>query len=297
MRKLKLIVLMLSFQLSIYSQSYIPLPNTNAIWTISTLAQGATKGLYKYGMYGDTIINNVTYKKIYENFDYNFNISNSIYRGAIREFAKKVYKVNPWTNTEGLLYDFNLNVGDTARSITPYGNIYKQKVIGINYITYNGVIHKKWLFQTGEYWLEGIGSSFSLLYTLLVPNDFCQSLICLSVDGIIQYENTNPECTTPLPYDCEGVLNPVPVNEHSIETNKNIIFPNPFSNSAVLKTSIELNDATLKVFDILGQEVLVKNHLNGNEININKGCLNNGNYYYHITQNGNLISKGKFIIE
>ncbi|MBK6983925.1 MAG: T9SS type A sorting domain-containing protein [Bacteroidetes bacterium] len=98
-----------------------------------------------------------------------------------------------------------------------------------------------------------------------------------------------------LSYNCDGGF--VGINELLIDNSRSIIFPNPFSNSAILKTTIELNDATLKVFDILGQEVLILGHLNGQEIKIIKDNLNRGNYYYHLTQNGNLVSKGKFIVE
>ena len=92
-------------------------------------------------------------------------------------------------------------------------------------------------------------------------------------------------------------MSTVSVSEINSKNYNVLLFQNPFSNSAILKTTIELNDATLKVFDILGQEVLTNTHLNGQEIKIIKGNLNSGNYYYHLTQNGSLISNGKFIVE
>jgi hypothetical protein len=298
MKKLIVIILLGILQISLNAQPYIPMPTTKAVWTISRVNQGAIRNIDKYGMYGDTIIKIVTYKKIYYNSDFNFNIasSNTFYSGAIREYAKKVYRIRPGTSTEGLLYDFNITIGDTARIINYYGNLIKQKVSGFNFIVFNGIVHRKWIFQSGEYWLEGIGSSYGLLHSFYNAFDLCEDLVCLSIDGTVQYHNTTPVCfNAETIYDCDGGF--VSINELSVENTKSIIFPNPFSNSAILKTTIELNEATLKVYDILGQEVLILCHLNGQEIKIIKGNLNSGNYYYHLTQNGSLISNGKFIVE
>lgn len=304
MNKLKHIALLVLFQFSIKAQTYYPLPNTKAIWTIFHYGQFGIE-IQKFGMEGDTIINNLTYKKIYQDYAPSFNLNNAYYRGAIRETNKKIFMITYFNNFETILYDFNLNVGDTAKTITFYGVQHKFKVDSIDYVIINGQSHKRWKFNasglhSNEYWIEGIGSSFGLLYPLFNATDNCYTLLCTSQDSSIIYQYSipaNPDCYWPITYDCDGVLNPLSVYEYSIENNKSIIFPNPFSNSAILKTNIELNNATLKIYDILGQEVLVYNYLNGNEIKISKGNLNNGNYYYHITQSGNLISKGKFIIE
>ena len=296
MKKLNVIILLGILQISLNAQPYIPMPTTKAVWTISTVSFGVPTAPYKYGMYGDTIINNRTYKKIYQNFDNNFDITNSVYRGAIREFGKKVYKVNPGTTTEGILYDFTLAIGDTARSIDYYGNINKKKVTGYNFIVYNGIMHRKWIFQsTGEFWLEGIGSSFGLFDGFVTPTDVCRSLVCLSIDATVQYQNASPACSTPIAYNCDGGF--VGINELLIDNSRSIIFPNPISSSAILQTNIELNDGTLKVYDVLGQEVLTNTHLNGQEIKINRENLSSGNYYYKLTQKNVLISTGKLIIE
>ena len=92
-------------------------------------------------------------------------------------------------------------------------------------------------------------------------------------------------------------MSTVSVSEINSKNYNVLLFPNPFSNSAILKTTIKLNDATLKVFDILGQEVLILGHLNGQEIKINRENLSSGNYYYKLTQKNVLISTGKLIIE
>jgi hypothetical protein len=306
MKKLNLIILLGVLQLNVSSQNYFSLPNTKAIWTVFHYSQFGTN-IQKFGMFGDTIINSLSYKKIYEDWAPTFNINNASYRGAIREINKKIFIVHFTNNSETLLYDFNLNVGDTAKIITYTGWQYAYKVASVDSINLNGLYHKRWKFNQynpsfhyEEYWIEGIGSSFGLLSPLWSGSDNCFNLLCASQDSSLIYQYlipANPDCYWPIAYDCEGVLNPASVHELTFENTKSIIFPNPFSSSAILKTSIELNNATLKVYDILGQEVLTNTHLNGQEIKIIKGNLNSGNYYYHLTQNGSLISNGKFIVE
>ena len=156
-------------------------------------------------------------------------------------------------------------------------------------------MHRKWILQGGEYWLEGIGSSYGLFNSLFQGFDTCFDLVCLSVNGTVQYQNASPACSTPIAYNCDGGF--VGINELLIDNSRSIIFPNPISSSAILQTNIELNDGTLKVYDVLGQEVLTNTHLNGQEIKINRENLSSGNYYYKLTQKDVLISTGKLIIE
>lgn len=306
MKKLKLIILFLVIKLCVNAQTYFPLPDSNAVWTVFHYGQTGTD-IQKFGMYGDTIINSLSYKKIYEDWAPIFNINNASYRGAIREINKKIFIVHFTNNSETLLYDFNLNVGDTAKVITYSGWQYAYKVASVDSINLNGQYHKRWKFNQynptfhyEEYWIEGIGSSFGLLSPLWSGSDNCFTLLCASQDSTLIYQYSipnNPDCYWPITYDCEGVLNPVGITEINPKEDRVVLFPNPFTNSAILKISTELNNATLKIYDVLGQEVLTNSHLNGQEIKINRGNLSSGNYYYKLIQKNVLISTGKLIIE
>jgi hypothetical protein len=76
------------------------------------------------------------------------------------------------------------------------------------------------------------------------------------------------------------------------------LYPNPFSTTAVLKLSpeTELTNAVLSVYDISGRLVSSVNNITSNDIIINRGNLKNGLYYYTLSDNGTIITKGKFII-
>ncbi len=294
MKHISLIIILLILNFTISAQTYYALPDSNVVWTNSGLAQGSMKYNYKFGLVGDTTINNVIYRKLYADYNnFNFNLSGAYVAAVIRQQNKIVYRY--YGGTDEILYDFNLVVGDTAKSVSNMG-YNKKKVLSVDSIQINGQFRKRWNFQD-EYWIEGIGSSIDLLNPLWYGFDLCRSLLCMSHDSIIVYQNQNPECLTPLPYDCDGVLNPVSVSEISTAGNQTLLFPNPFSNSAVLKTNEYLQDATLTIYDILGQEVFTQTNINAQEIKINRGNLAAGNYYYKLTQKNALISTGKLIIE
>lgn len=106
---------------------YVPIPD-NAVWSVNTS---------KFKTFGDTIINNNNYLKVYwqkENSPFEFDINKALYFCALRNDTanKRVYGVykdsaeviyvnkNGTTThsyssdtTEFLLYDFSLEVGDT----------------------------------------------------------------------------------------------------------------------------------------------------------------------------------------
>ncbi len=73
-------------------------------------------------------------------------------------------------------------------------------------------------------------------------------------------------------------------------------FPNPSTNQITFDcSSVELNSTTfLQVFNTNGQKVYHQN-INSNKITIDKTNFNNGTYFYLISTNQNIISKGTFI--
>jgi hypothetical protein len=304
MKHLKLTIIITLLYLSVSAQIYFPLPDSNAIWTTLHYTPFGS-AVKKNGIFGDTVFNGITYKKVYESYDYNFNLATAYFKGAIRESNKKVYLMNTSDNTESVLYDFTLNIGDTAKVKHVNGFQFSLKVSAIDYISIYGQNHKRWKFNsaglhTEEYWIEGIGSSFGLMIPLFTGSDACFNLLCASQNNNLIYEYAvpaNPVCYVAIPYDCDGVSGQVSVSELSSKNNTSVVFPNPFSNSAILKTNMQLHHAILKIYDLLEREAFTQINLNGTEVKINKENLSAGNYYYKLIQNDALISTGKLVIE
>lgn len=71
------------------------------------------------------------------------------------------------------------------------------------------------------------------------------------------------------------------------------LFPNP-TNSIFTLALNSSNDATIKVFDVMGNLILEKNVAKKNEIQINVADLSSGIYFVELLQNNTLI-RGKFI--
>jgi len=62
------------------------------------------------------------------------------------------------------------------------------------------------------------------------------------------------------------------------------VIANPFSSETVIETSQELNNATLKVFNAIGQKVKEMNHLTGQTINLSMTNLASGVYFIQIIE-------------
>ncbi len=158
-------------------QAYYPLPETNTYWQYTYVDLPwycpCFGYCYKsqYEISGDTIITNNTYHKlvlsrIYFDENCNENYSYIGYQGAFRNQAeeKKAWFVPQGEEEEVLLYDFNLQLGDTlpVSYINPYGMNYS--VVEIDSVEVGNSFRKKYLLGDENYpfeWpyelIEGIG--------------------------------------------------------------------------------------------------------------------------------------------
>lgn len=83
-------------------------------------------------------------------------------------------------------------------------------------------------------------------------------------------------------------------------SNRVWIYPNPFSNSALISFSglARSGDYTFALYDILGQKVRRIENINTQQIEIKRGNLPNGLYIYKVTgKTNNIIGAGKLVIE
>ena len=139
--------------------NYIPFLVEGKSWVVTYVQDNTNSYKRTYTIKGDTIINNMKYKKLFEE-------DRGIYLYALREEGEKVYSIwryNP-KEEESLWYDFGVNEGDmieTERSrlyITGTDHIFingiKSKRIHI-YATYSED-HEK--YNGNGVWVEGIGS-------------------------------------------------------------------------------------------------------------------------------------------
>src|SRR6185295_11959338 len=198
-------LLVISFQ-NCLAQSYHPFPNSNAKWSEENYLYGAQPGgfsttLYHgwlYALGDDTLIDSLHYTLVGYQATYSYQFVNSdleyasnstinppgMIFGAIREDStKKIWfkklPANPSfsyscfaasslpVDTEVLLYDFNLQVGDTLPWGPNFMNVVWKTVIAIDSIHFSdGSLRKRYKFYFplagDEYWIEGMGSTLGL---------------------------------------------------------------------------------------------------------------------------------------
>lgn len=232
---------------------------------------------------GDTLINNVLYKKIHESYD-------SLYLiwaqrdDYIREDSnKKVYLLND--TEEHLLYDFNLVVGDTFH-IT-YDHVWEEcnflVVTQLDTIQLiNGDSRKRWKLENTDpevfgfitYWTEGIGSHAGLVRFITEQygcwEHYPYSLICYSSDGEEIYNNDSEEA------DCWRTL--VSTRELTLEDGISV-YPNPVRENVVVQSKdANRNIIQMELYSSTGQ-LLNKVRVNAEKATVNMNTYPKGPYF------------------
>lgn len=234
---------------------------------------------YQFQFNGDTIINSSVYKKVYKSGWVDSTLIQCYtgtpfgYQGALRDdsLQKKVFLIRPGNTTEDLVYDFNLNVGDTVRTIL-YDSLAGCPDIIIGYIDsvfINGTWHTRWnttnigCFAVGAMYVEGIGSLFGLL-DYYIEFEGGPDLICINNNGTIVYPNQGTTCSlVGLTESYEEKLCSIELIENQISITFN-------------KNGRDCSQVYFKIYDTYGREIvseeLCDNYLL-NKINLNKGLL------------------------
>jgi len=250
MKKINFLLIGILTSLLTFSQEYYPFPDSSAIWNEFSIHVEYPQNVAsktRYGIIGDTIIDNVTYSKIYRLIDDTcLNISNAEYFGAIREENKKIYTITTYHGEqEILLYDFSKEVGDTIFSNSPEGYMaYPVVISSIDTIELNdGSNRRRYWLEGGYYslltecWIEGFGSIHGLFSPVfdLMTNYYEPNLSCFK-----QYESTvylnNYSCSK-----CFCSLGTL-IKDISGLQNKIQIYPNPFSDQLNIESKYEYSE-------------------------------------------------------
>lgn len=81
-------------------------------------------------------------------------------------------------------------------------------------------------------------------------------------------------------------------------TNKNVssIFPNPFSSSTVIQTSVNLKNASLTICNSYGQIVKRVENISGQTISVSRDNLASGLYFIRLTEEDKIMAVEKLVI-
>lgn len=280
----KIIFLTLLVQ-STFSQTYVPLLN-NSSWNVQISTQIGPQYVWiEQGI--DVVIGSFTYKKFIDVYGEEIYVREDV-------STKRVYRrIN---NSDVLMFDFSLQVGNSV--ILGNGNLYT--VSAISNINVNGgqrrviTLNQSNPFFAGETWIEGVGNMDHPLRPFFeLPTDPAYNIRCSYQNGISVYNFglANGGTATMCPAPTLSII-----NQNLIEQNIQV-FPNPFSTETTLKLEINLENASLEMFNSIGQKVKEIRNINTNEIILKRENLVNGIYLLILKQNGKIFKTKKILLE
>ncbi|MFH0759377.1 MAG: hypothetical protein V2B15_18970 [Bacteroidota bacterium] len=236
------------------AQDYIPMNFEKGRWFVDIDEYGGYFERTQMYCNGDTVINSQVFSKLFQD---RFIMEPSIgvyfsdtiiaeYVGAIRNAEdKQVVFRSASADTEVIIYDFNLSIGDTINGE------YEDFIINhIDSVEYCGIYHKRYiqLLDGGlidETLTEGIGFANGLLgyfYQFNNRGENTRVLICYTERG-------NNECPV-----CENLLS---IDSHDFET---LVYPIPAENYIAIKSSKPIS--CVRIISISGTEAFCAEYSN-----------------------------------
>jgi len=298
MKYLYLFAILVCCAFTTQAQNYKPMPVSNYTWMVRHGNGENWPTYYFYGMKsGDTVINNLTYHKVYRSSDTAFDESE--YFAALREdvVARRVYCYDYRIHMERMLYDFSVNVGDTVSwtqwsSVDPF-YVVRGTIHSIDSVQINGLYHREIRFslfnmstvwQAGS-WVEGVGNlnlgGFYKSATGMATCDCADKIVCLKEGN--QWIYHNPEYNL---VDCDV---PTLGISETIAAEQLNVYPNPAANTLTVHGSGQLT-----ITNIYGA-VMKKMDIN-NTATINLNGLVPGTYQLQL-RDGRRMASGRFVKE
>ena len=212
---------------------------------------------------------------------------------------KKVFllECTPYDSTEILLYDFDLQIGDTLL----FGNTWQENVvIMIDSVEIGSFFRKRFHIaiasdttQAYVTLIEGIGSSFGLIAQLEPPFESFENLNCFTNNGqttVHFYEGDPlPADSTSHCYFNEPTIAISEMKQHPIK-----LFPNPVTDVLIMEIPSKITKGQIKIYNSSNQ---VQNEYFCNPCSSNSLSINEftpGIYYViFITENETYF--GKFL--
>jgi len=285
------------------TSNYHPFPKANATWNIESWDDDILNPClqqYSIMISGDTTIHDTLYHKLYIPYVLHDNSNTSYcilrgkgYLGAIREdaVARKLYYIHSYKDSEELLCDFSLNVGDTITGIMNLG-AYRYNydtIISIDSVKVNGVFHKRWNVNQ-EYhvsYIEGVGSTWGLIEsfwgTNLIGRFPNYKLNCFSLNDQPLYPENESTCS---------II--TTTNNHKLTSSYFTIniqyIDNKYTFNFVKNGTFDIE---IEIYNLQGNKLFQhkQEHFNTSAFTINTTNFQRGLYLLHIKTPSEVITK------
>jgi hypothetical protein len=296
---MKKFLLVLSVLLSgtAFSQTYLPMLDTENVWGVdiswsNISGGGGTQSYDNIAITGTIEINGITYQVI-EGADFPC---------YYREENGLVYKYSEWNDTEYVIYDFTLELGEfftvptiiVEDDLCPFGftnlglmttpwevvNVYTDFIAG----TDRKVIE----FDSDgtsipEIWIEGVGSSRGLMPG---GDSFHEStkLVCFTRNGTTTFFNGVSSCDNTTLSLGDEYLDQI------------IIYPNPVQSKSVLQLPKEFEIDEIRIISVSGK-IVREVEIDRDYYIIDAMRLRSGFYFYQVLSEGAVIKTDRFIVK
>ncbi|HEY9114565.1 MAG TPA: T9SS type A sorting domain-containing protein [Bacteroidales bacterium] len=240
---------------------------------------------------GDSIVDSKSYNKIWLSYD---SLTTVSFQGLLREESNIVYYIPP-DFSEGILYDFNLEIGDTTSVINIFcgSELIPIHVIDIDTVEYFGESRKRWLIgENGnieEIWVEGIGSLNGPLYT-----KYWYCIVCPVWELLCYHKNDTLEYI--MPGETECYQNTVGIEELT-KKDKILIRPNPVKKGNSIEIVMSFKPVNVDIINFSGILIQRLTSIQDQIIKIETNELEKGLYIIKVTNQENKIQTLKILIE
>lgn len=307
--------ILLSF--SSAAQSYQPFPAGDASWKVIRCFSFFPAGWYDvftYSMSGDTMMNGISYKKIFETVHHlpgtPYDTLYTHFFGALREQEKQIRMVSEWTTgdtSERILYDFSVEEENEwiYSNLLTYGDpiTIKSRSGIIDSVEIAGIFHRRIQIlnadgnATGESWIEGIGSVFGLVYSgFYMITDNSYDLRCFSTPTA-EFVNNDLNlgfCLSNPQVECEFATG-TPVVSTKIPY---LIYPNPVSERLLLTIQDPAADiSSLTLFELTGKQVLHHPISGKQHVELNVASMPHGMYILKIEESSGNSTTWPLVIQ
>jgi Secretion system C-terminal sorting domain len=322
MNKVKCILILSLYCLCGWSQSaiYHPFPDSSFSWIeeytkspngycCCSSAICINHFSYDHFLEGDTVVNNQTYFKLYETGSIEkINVGPTVcspgdfspcYYYFFHETCawlrqdtalRQVYVVMPGDTMEILLYDFNMQLGDTVQGLI---GAYSNYVSSIDSTLVGNAYHKRfWLTAFGGSQLgydsayaaitEGLGSSKGMMIAISPDTTNFGVLLCAYDNGLPVWPSNQSGCIIPT-----GLHDKPEMAIFSI-------YPNPAQNQVFVKTNGE--PVTITILNSVGQ-VFCQRKSTSNETEIDLSGYCSGLYFVQVDSETGFNSCLKLVVE
>ena len=284
-----LALLLMAGGATMQAQEWMSLLKDNSEWNILWQSTGVptpesvTESLM---VSGDTLVDGVLYKKVLRKLSsetqyWHGSLEYDLYGIIKEEESGKVFYKPIELEIEYLLYDFGMNVNDTAVMYwcqnsnwevhVRIDSIATQHIAGaerrVFYVSSKDMFGDEWHWLNT--WVEGIGAMEGLLYSCHVVNAggiTLHELLCYHEDGELVWQNPNYNTC---------LIDPESIQDNTEESGLQV-YPNPARDRVVIEG---VEAAEVQVYNALGQ--LVKTVRRTNEIDLSG--LVDGVYLLRIT--------------